>query len=223
MAIETIKLTKYINEIENLYTEARADYEESVARLEYLEKEHRQKLNNNELNAVGIKRENERYANKKKELQQAIATVRNTFADKAEEIKSRVASVFKDNYCLNADDLNLKAVELLKRGLLTDKELFEMAMHYKSIGNVTMYRYVGSFANKKDNDPNMKHIALDSKRSMRRDDLMIVDSFTDCCLRGLRDDVGLSNGVHRHHDEFFASSYSDAKSISTTFNSPIKK
>lgn len=221
MPVKTIRLTTYINELEALYTTARADYEENAARIEYLEKEHRQKLESNELNAVGIARENERYQNKKSEYKQKIIDARKTFEEKAAETRRSVASVFKDNYCLNADDLDLKTVELLKRGLLTDKELFEMANDYKKAGNITMYRYCGSFAKKNDNDPAMKHLALDARRNPQRDDLMIVDEFTDCCLRGLRDDIMLSNGVHNRHDEFFANSYTAAKNVSKSFNSPV--
>lgn len=220
MGTKTYKLSEFINKLESFYGKARTDYEEAAAMLSLLDADHKKLVDSKELNLVGIQRENERYNKKRKEILNKIRTARDTFSYNAGEIRQSVESFFKSNYAVDPNDVDLKACELLKSGMLTDNELLEMAGRYKKDNNMAMYRYCGTFANENDSDPNIRHLALDSKRTMQREDLMLVDSFTDACLKGLRDDITLSNGVDSRHEDFFEAALSSSKDITTTVTVP---
>lgn len=221
MGKTTYALTSYINKIEALYSTAREDFNKAVAELNKLEDSHRAKLNSRELNAVGVQRENERYNSKKKELLQTIADARETFTRGAAEVRDSVNVLFRGKYRTDPESMDLKAVEMIKSGMLTQGELIEMATAYKEQGNLAMYRYCGTQI-KTDGltDPAIRAIATDAHRALQREDLQTVDTFTDVCLKGLRDDISLANGIDRRHEEFYTSCYTAAQDITATVDTP---
>ena len=221
MGKTTYTLTSYINKIEALYGKAREDFNKATAELEKLEESHRAKLNSRELNATGVQRENERYTARKKELLQTIADARDTFSKGAAEVRDSVNVLFRNTYRTNPESMDLKAVEMIKSGMLTEKELIEMALSYKESGNLAMYRYCGTQL-KVDTmtDPAIRAIATDAHRALEREDLQTVDTFTDICLKGLRDDISLANGIDRRHEEFYGDIYRAAENITATVDTP---
>ena len=221
MGKTTYKLTSYINKIEALYGKAREDFNKATTELAQLEESHRKKVGSGELNAKGLQRENERYTSKKKELLQTITDARDTFSKGAAEVRDSVDVLFRNNYRTNPESMDLKAVEMIKSGMLTERELLEMAAAYKESGNLAMYRYCGTQLKVDANtDPTVKEIARDAHRALEREDLQTVDTFTDICLKGLRDDVVLANGIDRRHEEFYGNLYNAAENITATVDTP---
>ena len=221
MGKTTYKLTSYINKIEALYSKAREDFNKATAELDKLEQSHRTKISSGELNAVGQQRENERYTARKKELLQTITAARDTFNTGAAEVRDSVDTLFRGLYRTDPESMDLKAVEMIKSGMLTEKELIEMALSYKESGNLAMYRYCGTQL-KVDamTDPAIRAIATDAHRALEREDLQTIDTFTDVCLKGLRDDIILANGIDNRHEEFYTSSYNAAENITATVETP---
>lgn len=220
MGKTTYKLTSFINKIEALYGKAREDFNKATTELAQLEESHKKKVGSGELNAKGLQRENERYTSKRKELLQTIADARDTFSKGAAEVRDSVDVLFRNTYRTNPESMDLKAVEMIKSGMLTERELLEMAAAYKESGNLAMYRYCGTRLDRNDTDPTIRAIAQDAHRALERTDLQTVDSFTDICLKGLRDDVALANGIDRRHEEFYGDIYNAAENITATVDTP---
>jgi hypothetical protein len=220
MGKTTYKLTSYINKIEALYGKAREDFNKATTELAQLEESHRKKVGSGELNAKGLQRENERYTSKRKELLQTIADARDTFSKGAAEVRDSVDVLFRNTYRTNPESMDLKAVEMIKSGMLTERELLEMAAAYKESGNLAMYRFCGTRLDRNDTDPTIRAVAQDAHRALEREDLQTVDTFTDICLKGLRDDVALANGIDRSHEEFYGDIYRAAEDITATVDTP---
>ena len=220
MGKTTYKLTSFINKIEALYGKAREDFNKATAELAQLEESHKKKVGSGELNAKGLQRENERYTSKRKELLQTIADARDTFSKGAAEVRDSVDVLFRNTYRTNPESMDLKAVEMIKSGMLTERELLEMAAAYKESGNLAMYRYCGTRLDRNDTDPTIRAIAQDAHRALEREDLQTVDTFTDICLKGLRDDISLANGIDRRHEEFYGDIYNAAENITATVDTP---
>lgn len=220
MGKTTYKLTSYINKIEALYGKAREDFNKATTELAQLEESHKKKVGSGELNAKGLQRENERYTSKRKELLQTIADARDTFSKGAAEVRDSVDVLFRNTYRTNPESMDLKAVEMIKSGMLTERELLEMAAAYKESGNLAMYRFCGTRLDRNDTDPTIRAVAQDAHRALERTDLQTVDSFTDICLKGLRDDVALANGIDRRHEEFYGDIYRAAEDITATVDTP---
>lgn len=220
MGKTTYKLTSYINKIEALYGKAREDFNKATTELAQLEESHKKKVGSGELNAKGLQRENERYTSKRKELLQTIADARDTFSKGAAEVRDSVDVLFRNTYRTNPESMDLKAVEMIKSGMLTERELLEMAAAYKESGNLAMYRFCGTRLDRNDTDPTIRAVAQDAHRALEREDLQTVDTFTDICLKGLRDDVALANGIDRRHEEFYGDIYNAAESITATVDTP---
>lgn len=218
---KTFELREYINKIEKSYIKARKEFEGNAEELDSLEISHKERINSGELSSSGQRNEYERYGEKKRELLKNFEGIRTRFADNVQEIRKSVQTLFRNKYCVNPEDLDLKAVELLKRDMLTASEILEIALNYKDQGNLAMYRYCGTFINPDEyHDGSMKRLGLDAKRALQRDDLELIDSFTDVCLKGLRDDVSLSNGINSKHDEFYNSILESSEDISISIDTP---
>ena len=220
MGKTTYKLTSYINKIEALYGKAREDFNKATTELAQLEESHKKKVGSGELNAKGLQRENERYTSKRKELLQTIADARDTFSKGAAEVRDSVDVLFRNTYRTNPESMDLKAVEMIKSGMLTERELLEMAAAYKESGNLAMYRFCGTRLDRNDTDPTIRAVAQDAHRALEREDLQTVDTFTDICLKGLRDDISLANGIDRRHEEFYGDIYRAAEDITATVDTP---
>lgn len=219
--LKTRKLTDYIDKVEKAYIGARKDYSKAVEELARLEENHKAKMSSGELNAKGVQRENERYTSKRKELLQAIADARDTFSTSAAEIRGSVDTVFRDLFCVNPKTMDVAACELIRSGALTEGELVEMANGYREQGNISMFRFVGSqIDGDKAQTPAARKIAFDSHKPLARTDLELLDAFTDICLKGLRNDISLANGIDRRHEEFYEACYTDAEDISIDVETP---
>lgn len=213
------KLTTYIARLESLYSKAREDYNKAVKSLKELEDSHRQKMRSGELNAVGVQREGERYNTKKREYLDAIAAARDTFTTGAAEVRQTVDTLFSGLYRVDPASMDLKAVEILKSGMLTQPELLEMAAKYKEQGNLAMYRYCGTFADEK-YSPETYSLAGAAKMALQRTDLQQIDSFIDMSLKGLRDDTVLADGIDKHHEEWLQGYLQAAEEITATVDTP---
>lgn len=220
MGTKEIKLTTYINSMESLYSKAREDYVKVVNELSKNDERHKNAISSGNLSPKGVENENDRYYSQKKALQQQLSEIREAFKKGVGEIRNSVDALFRTKYRVSSDDIDLKAVELLKSGMLTDNELLEMANIYKEQGNLCMFRYCGTFADKNDLNPSLKQLAIDSKRMREREDLSVLDGFAEVCLHGLRDDVMLSNGIDKRHEGFYLNSYAAAQKITTRVSTP---
>ena len=218
----TYKLSNYINKLEALYSTAREDYNKATKALAELEKSHKEKLASGELNAVGQQRERERYETKKREYTEAITAARETFTTGAAEVRQTVDTLFRGLYRPDTKSMDLQAVEMIKSGMLSQPELLEMAASYKEQGNIAMYRFCGTFVDER-YSPEAKSLAAAAKMPLQRVDLQHIDSFTDMCLKGLRDDVVLADGIDKHHEEWYTGFIADTDNIAATVDTPWDK
>lgn len=207
------KLTNYLDEIEQAYSRARLGYTEIVESLEELKERHDARINHGMLNDEGLMIENNTYHERKKALEKEFEKIRDRFTNEVNDIRKREDSVFKSKYTANASDIDLKAVEMLKSGMLTGAEIMEMARTYSDNGNNAMYRYCGTFLNPHSKNLEERVIAEEAKKAYQRPDTEIVNEFVDICNRGLRNDIAASNGIHNRHDEFKDMIYLPAQDI----------
>lgn len=207
------KLTDYLNEMENAYIEARSAFDTAENELSTLKKVNDSNMSNNHYTAQAKLELLSNYKEAQREIISNLQKARKEFLETCDQIKEHVNSDFKSKYAPTADCMDLKAAEMLKSGMLTEKEVKEIVMNYKKSGNNTMYRYSATFLDDKSSDGEVQSLALDAKRPYTRPDLEIVDHFIEICSKGLRDDLVLSNGIHRVHDKFKESIYNSAQDL----------
>lgn len=216
--MKTIELKKFVDEMEREYTGARLEYESMFEQLKNAKLKYDTTVSDKYLNEEGKKKATDDYNVESKRIKKEIENIRNRFVTATDEVINREAEVFRKKYAVSPKDLDMMAVTILESGFLTENEVADMAVRYKQSGNNTMYRFACRHLDENSSDQSIRLLARDAYREVERPDTEIMNEFRDVCLRGLRDDIELSNGIHKRHEEFLTAVVEDSEGISVTLD-----
>lgn len=222
-----IKLTTYLNKIEAKYINAREDWEKLQKELKN-EEERYQNIKWINFSFEGRKEEQNRHTEKKNEIFEGMEKIRKDFEKGVGEVIEHSDKVFNRVYQYTSEDVDMKGVAILQNSSMSDKELLNLAESYRSKGNYTMYFMVAEKL-KKDKPFEMldesereaqAYWGLANERRSHREDHDCLESFGEVCLKALRNEDYLSNGIHKEHENFYRDFLECAEGIETEMSSP---
>ena len=221
-----IKLSSYLNKVESKYILAREEWEKIQKEI----KEENEKYNNNKwqnYTQKGIEDIQIGHFKKLKELSEKMDQVRSKFENAVSEIMKDSDKVFNKVYQYTPTDVDINGVAILNNGLMGTNELIDLAESYRKSGNMTMYFMVADklkpdkVSDKMDeSDWKAYSYYTNSRQARQRNDHECIEGFRDICLKALRDEDYLSNGVHKMHDEFYQKYMDYSEGIETEVESP---
>lgn len=199
---KTFTLRDYIDKIERKYINSRADYEGTAKELQALTELHKEYASSPDYSYEGKQKEREKYEVRSRELKNTIESISRDFRDYCNQVYRESDTIFDNKYEMNPDSIDDNFIRYLSLGTITEKKLLEFANRYKADDNITMYRICGEYAEKNlPESPDIRKMITDTVMSSERVDHHILDSYIDICLKGLRDDINLANGIHDRHEE----------------------
>lgn len=211
---EKMKLSKYIDDLERVYQAKRTDYEKAREELQALEAQHKSRLQSGELSAAGKAAESVRYTEQRGQCVARLQKSGAEFRAAAAEVRSSADKSFSELYLPQPAAVDMGAVELLKSGMLTKSELLQMAEGYKAAGNQTMYRMIGRYVPEQlQSDPEMHVLVSQSQWAAVREDLQLIDTYTQLCSLALRDDPVLADGQAAQHTSYYNDTWTAADKI----------
>ena len=194
---KTFTLRDYIDKIERKYINSRADYEGTAKELQALTELHKEYASSPDYSYEGKQKEREKYEVRSRELKNTIESISRDFRDYCNQVYRESDTIFDNKYEMNPDSIDDNFIRYLSLGTITEKKLLEFANRYKADDNITMYRICGEYAEKNlPESPDIRKMITDTVMSSERVDHHILDSYIDICLKGLRDDINLANGIH---------------------------
>lgn len=214
------KISSAVKKIENKYIKAREQYEKITKEIENLERGF-EALDKSLYSSVGMQAEKEKYQKQRKELEAEFSKIRKEFRQEAEIIKKDSDKIFDRKYCYTPQDIDANGLAILDKGNLTASEIMRLGENYKAQGNNTMYFMCADKL--KDNDDATVRAWRINAKALRdsREDHAILDEFTGVCLKGLRDEINLSNSVHKHlHDDSFRYHVNQGDGITVEVENP---
>lgn len=134
---------------------------------------------------------------------------------KALEVRSVVESRFYDRYHANPDAMDMRGVELLRSGILSDKEIKQLAEQYSD--NCTMQRICGKYM-EQSADQETRTLGRVLQANASDPHLRCIDSIIEVgsyCMGGAH--LSGANGAERmlsRFDEMTAQTYAAAPDIS---------
>lgn len=205
-----IKLTTYLNKIESKYIKAREDWENLQKELKEEETRY-QNIKWINLSPQGKIEEQNAHIKKNREISQRLEQIRKDFDKSASDIVKDSDKVFNRAYQYTSEDVDMNGVAILQNGNMNDKELMELAESYRLKGNNTMYFMVAEklkhdkpFEMLSDTEREAEGYWREAhRRRTTREDHECFDGFRDICLKALRDEGYLSNGIHKQHDSLY--------------------
>ena len=134
---------------------------------------------------------------------------------KALEVRSEVETRFYDRYHANPEEMDMRGIELLRSGILSDKEVKHLAEKYD--GNCTMQRICGKYLEQSD-DQGTRALGRMMRANASDPHLRCIDSIIEVgsyCMGGAH--LSGTNGAERifsRFDEMTAQTYAAAPDIS---------
>ena len=132
-------IRKYLEKIKDIYWEKSGEVEKKYNELKALDAEYVRVSSSRDYSAEGKEKRLLEISNKKSELKRVLDDLRKAANDAAMQIRSDVEKTFYSYYHADPDDVDLKMMELIRSGVLTDDEL----IHYGKRANPTMRRLIG--------------------------------------------------------------------------------
>lgn len=198
-----VYLKNYLEEIRSTYEDARKAYTRLFNEADKIAATWNEARTSKDLSAYGRDKAQAEYlrasAENKDQLESLISSTKKKFS----EIRNRVDADFAGKFKINPDSLDMPTLELLKSGILKDKELSDLAERFN--GNVTMLRMIGKYAQERaDRNPDNKEmisLAAALRNSEKMPHLEATDTLIFYAERGLRPDKLISDGVAAIFDE----------------------
>lgn len=220
-----ISLKTYIDRVEDKYIKAREEWSEVQKKLKQ-EDERYQNINWSLYSGEGRKEEQAAHVQRKTELIKGLDEVRENFAKAVDDIKRDSDKVFNRAYQYTASDVDMNGVAILQNSSMNDNELMELAESYRKAGNYTMYFMVSEKLKKDKTIDSMNEREREAQayynkakdRRQNREDHECLDNFREICLKALRDEDYLSDGIHGEHGNFYQkySAISDEIAVNTS-------
>ena len=218
---KTYRLRDYIDKIERKYINSRADYDATAKELQALNELHREYSASNEYSPESKRKERERYDIRYKELKDTLESIARDFRDYSNQVYRESDAIFDTKYEMNPVNIDDNFIRYLSLGTITERKLLEFAKRYKTDNNITMYRICGEYAEKNlPESPDIRKMISDVALNTARIDHSIMDSYIDICLKGLRDDINLDNGINDRHLDLVKGLQNDADKITCDIEVP---
>lgn len=189
-------LRTFLNEIRAAYNESRVKYTEIQDQLAEKEKRFRESQSSRDLTFEGKERKKAVWYEERDQLQ---GQLRDLIADsqrKFSEVRGRAELVYRDKFGIVPENVDPNAMSLLSLGIVSDRELIEMADRYRN--NHTMLRVIAKYADdraQKDRS-NMELRELATRINYAGNPhLDAMDALIFTAEQGLREDRIASDGV----------------------------
>lgn len=145
-----MKLTDYMKKIEGIYKEAAPEFIKIVKKDEQAKRDIESVQASREYTPEGKQRRIQALKDYRAELKAEMDKLAGAADAQALEVRRTVESRFYDKFYATPAALDMQAIELLKSGILNDKELVTLAGSFK--GNATMQRICGTYMEKSSNE-----------------------------------------------------------------------
>ena len=221
-----IRLTSYLDKIEAEYNKSRNEWSTLQKKLQEEEK----RFNNIEwinYSLEGKTTERNKHEETKKNIYKEFEALREGFTKAVETIKADSDKIFDRKYQYKTGEIDLKGATLLQTGALKTDEIINIATDYLNSGNYTMYFMC---ADKLKQSKPLNQLSEAEKRAdsfynnaqrmKEREDHDILEGFSDVCLKSLRNEDYLSDGIHKMHNEFYDRYKNSASEIEVKTESP---
>ena len=207
----------YLNRLEEQYQTSRKAYKELTKALAELDKTHQLNLSpemQRRLSAAGKNEMSKEYTVNRGRLMRELESLETDFDYTTKQIRGEIERDFRRLYDADENKVDLRAVEIIKSGILSDAELKRMAERYRTEGNNTMFRLTCTAAKgRKDSD--MKTLASYANTPLSRRDLELYDNLASAYHMALRPrEVAASNAIDaRLHDMAYSQTLEMGKGI----------
>lgn len=213
------RLSSYIKKIESKYIIAREKYEKACNELDMIESRHRN-LDKTLYSRNGLEKEFLEYVDQKENKIKELSVIRDGFLADCTDIVKDSDKVFDRRFGYNPADIDNNGLAILENGNPTPSEIMRLGNLYKEQGNNTMlFMCAERLKDSKDIDV-MGWCAMATMDRRTRPDHDNLDGFIEVCKAGLRDDVNLSNGIHKRHDEFLVDAITRGDEITVDVPNP---
>lgn len=199
--MSTIYLKDYLKKISNLYSESKNEYFLATTKLSQLRESW------NKEKARGWSQSNERekatknFYDSESKLKADIARIKNDTKKQIDAIREEVDRIFVNHYRPHASQVDLQAVELLKSGCLSDRELTLLVDDYKE--NFAMLKIIQPYIKKSaENNPKMR--MLNSEIVLRTRPFTAhteaIDSLCAWGDRQLQENIVVAENMAKHFE-----------------------
>jgi hypothetical protein len=189
-------LRYYLEEIREIYNEARVKYTEIQDQLEAKEKRFWESQRSRDLTSSGKERSRMVWNEERAQLQGKLSTLIEDSSKKFKETRDKVEIAYRKKYGIAPENVDPNAMSLLSLGVLSDRELIEMADRYKN--NHTMLRVIAKYADdraqKDANNMDMRNLVA-RINYVDNPSLDAVDAMIHVAECGLREDRVVSDGI----------------------------
>lgn len=222
-----INLSNYLNKIEAKYIKAREDWEEVQKELSQ-EETRFNNINWSLYSFEGRREEAQKHEEKKNEIIKKLEKIRSEFSEGTETIMRDSDKVFNKVFQYTPEDVDQNGVTILQNSVMKPSELMELAESYRRSGNYTMYFMCAEKLQSDKKDHEMTETERKAKvyyeeakrRREIREDHELMEGYKEICLKSLRNEKYLSDGIHKIHDSFYQKYRGLAEGIETEVSSP---
>lgn len=189
-------LRYYLGEIRKIYNEARVEYTKIQDQLEEKEKRFWESQRSRDLSFDGKERKKAVWYEERVHLKGQLRALIEDSQKKFREVRGSVERAYRDKFGIIPENVDQNAMSLLSLGIVSDRELIEMADRYKN--NHTMLRVIAKYADdradKNKNNMEMRDLAVRINHA-GNPHLDAVDALIFVAEQGLREARGVSDGI----------------------------
>lgn len=203
-----IKLTNYLNRIEKEYIKARAKWEETQKQIQF-ENNNFESIKWVNYTPQGRKELRNKHNTNIDRLKNELEKIRQDFTDNVTEIQADSDKLFNRMYQYTPSDIDEKGLAIIQNSNIEPDELITLAESYKAKDNYTMYFLIADklktekgLDNLSESEQKGHDYYIQAKENKTRKDHELLNGFRDVCLKSLRDDVTLSDGIGNIHNDF---------------------
>lgn len=209
-----MKLKDYMKQTETIYKEAAPEFIKAAKEAKAIRDEIIATRASADLTPEGKTKRIAALNEKMNAIQANMEAIRRTANEKAADLRGTVESVFYNYYHATPAAVDLAGIELLKSGILSDRELAQFAQSYT--GNATMRRVCAQYM-QKTNNPELQRMASVIQQESRTnphlacmDSIISVGNYT---LGGGASGPDFAEKFLERFDEMTAQTYAAAPDI----------
>lgn len=166
-------LKNFMDRIKTVYATANSSYSAKVKRLRALRDELGAIGSDRNLTIHGKQAKRDALRAEETAIKKDLEVIARDAKATAAIIRSEVERDFKGLYAASTDSLDMKTLELLKTGILTDEEMIDLAKKHEF--NAATRRLIGKYAHERPSSA-MRALAATCEKASMRPDLDAVDS-----------------------------------------------
>lgn len=198
----TVYLKDYLKRISDTYVQSREKIFVLTEQLKQLNDNWKKELTRGWANNAQYQQANDKHLKKQRELKKSIQEARDEANKKISDLSNEADKIFSNHYRPHASQVDLQAIELLKSGVLSNRELEFLAEDYKD--NSAMSKILLSYIKEKcEKDHNLT--SLQAKISTRTKPFTThtesINALRAWGDRTLQDDFVIAQKMVKHFDE----------------------